>query len=423
MNNINQFFQIIKVIGETIYFFWWIIFPITFYYIFKIIWIDFVAIYSSHSWYNSQKWSLLEIIPPREIEKGPQMMENIFIGLTGVLTTFDTFSEYITGAWYHDRFTVELIGAEGKIHFYIRTQKKYRNMVRSHIYAQYPDAQILEVEDYVENFPKVVPNKHWDMWGTDFEFVANDAIPIKTYDKFEENVTGEMIDPMAALTESLGSLAPGQHLWLQFILQPLPEPRKKELEGIIKELKGEAKESFNGVAQDLLEVLNLKNIIKGLFTKIEFQGTEKDVLQPLEFRLSPMEKERLKATEENLGRNLFSTKMRMIYLGRRENFDKSNMSAFIGAIKQFNDLNLNQVKPEDISKTYANIFFTEGRLALRKRKLYDRYKKRNMDGKKIIFSTKELATVFHFPDMGVKTPAIQRVDSKLGSAPGNLPIK
>ncbi len=423
MNNINQFFQIIKVIGETIYFFWWIIFPITFYYIFKIIWIDFVAIYSSHSWYNSQKWSLLEIIPPREIEKGPQMMENIFIGLTGVLTTFDTFSEYITGAWYHDRFSVELIGAEGKIHFYIRTQKKYRNMLRSHIYAQYPDAQILEVEDYVENFPKVLPSKHWDMWGTDFEFVANDAIPIKTYDKFEENVTGEMIDPMAALTEALGSLAPGQHLWLQFVLQPLPEPRKKDLEGIVKELKGEKKELSNGIAQDLLEVLNLKNILKGLFTKMEFQGTENDILQPLEFRLSPIEKERLKATEENLGRNLFSTKMRMIYLGRKENFDKSNMSAFIGAIKQFNDLNLNQVKPEDISKTYANIFFTKGRLAIRKRKLYDRYKKRNMDGKKIIFSTKELATVFHFPDMGVKTPAIQRVDSKLGSAPGNLPIR
>ena len=62
------------------------------------------------------------------------------------------------------------------------------------------------------------------------------------------------------------------------------------------------------------------------------------------------------------------------------------------------------------------------RASFRKRKIYGRYKKRNMDGKLMIFSTKELATLYHFPDMGVKSPSIRRVDSKLGSAPSNLPI-
>jgi hypothetical protein len=46
-----------------------------------------------------------------------------------------------------------------------------------------------------------------------------------------------------------------------------------------------------------------------------------------------------------------------------------------------------------------------------------------MDGAKIVMSAKEMATLFHFPDMGVKSPSIRRVESKLGSAPANLPVE
>ena len=123
-----------------------------------------------------------------------------------------------------------------------------------------------------------------------------------------------------------------------------------------------------------------------------------------------------------MGKNFFKTKMRMIYLGKREGFDKSHVSAFVGAVKQFNDLNMNQIKPEDISKTYGQIFFIDRITNLRKRKIYDRYRRRNMDGVNLMLSTKELATMFHFPDLSVKSHAITQTTSKLGAAPSNLPI-
>ena len=422
MNNVSDISSIFIAFGKAIEFFWWIIFPIAFWYIFHELWVDFVGAYSANSWYNKQTWSVLEIIPPREIERGPKMMENIFSGITGVLTTYNTFDKYLKGAFWHDRFSAELVGDEGKVHFYIHTQKKYRNLVEAHVYAQYPDAKVLEIPDYVENFPKIVPNKDWDVWGTDFEFVTKPIIPIKTYDRFEESVTGEMIDPMAALTEVLGSLGPGQHIWLQYVLQPLPEPdNKKKHSGVIAELKGEKVSKPMGPLEHLVDVF--VNIPKGFLSLVSFGAAEKKDEQPLEFRLSPTEKDILKATEENIGKNLFSAKMRFVYIGRRQNFDKSNVSAFVGAIKQFNDINFNQVKPEDISKTYGSIFFTEPRADFRKRKIYKRYRDRNMDGASLLFSTKELATLFHFPDQGVKSPSITRVDAKLGSAPSNLPIE
>jgi hypothetical protein len=86
-------------------------------------------------------------------------------------------------------------------------------------------------------------------------------------------------------------------------------------------------------------------------------------------------------------------------------------------------MNFNQVKPEDVSKTYGKIFLTKPRADFRKRKIYDRYRNRNMDGTNIVLSTKELATMFHFPDMGVKSPSVSRTAGRLGSAPGNLPIE
>lgn len=421
MNNVSDIAMVFKSMGEVIGYFWWIIFPIIFYKIFKILWEDFVAFYSPNSWHASQKWTYFEIIPPREIEKGPKMMENIFAGMAGVLTTYNTFDEYLKGAFWHDRFGVELVGEEGRTRFIFRLQKKYRNLIEAHIYAQYPGVEILEIPDYTGNFPKVIPNKEWDLWGADFEFVAKDPLPIKTYDKFEESVTGEMIDPMSALTEVIGSLGPGQHIWLQYILQPLPEQEKKKYDDVIKALKGEKVVEPKNIFSHFMDVF--VNLPKALFAPVEFSVAEKKDLGPLEFRLSPVEKEILKATEENLGRNLFRVNMRLIYLGKREGFDKTYVSAFTGAIKQFNDINFNQVKPEDISKTYGIIFGGDKRVAFRKRKLYDRYKKRSKDGVRIVFSTKELATLFHFPDTGVKSPSIRRVESKLGSAPANLPVE
>lgn len=422
MNNVSGINLILKTSGEVFYYTWWILLPIMFYFIFQILWKDFVAAYSPNSWHLSQKWTYLELVPPRDIERGPKIMENIFSGITGVLTSYNTFGEYIEGAFWHDRFSLELVGDQGKVHFYIRVQKKYKKLIEAQVYAQYPDAEILEFPDYTQGFPRIIPNKFWDLWGTDFEFVAEEAIPIKTYDKFEESVTGEMIDPIAAFLEVLGTLEPGQHAWLQYIIQPLPEPANKKYEPVVKRLKEGETAKSRSILGDLADVFT--NIFNGMFSKVEFNEDEdNDESQPLEFRLSPIEKERLKITEEKVGQNLFSTKMRLVYLGRRENFDRVNVSAIIGAVKQFNDLNMNQVKPEETTKTYGKIFLAEPRANFRKRKIYNRYINRSMDGPKVVFSVKELATLFHFPDINVKSPSIRKVESKLGAAPSNLPIK
>lgn len=345
-------------------------------------------------------------------------METIYQGIAGVVVTYNAWEEYIVGM-YTDRFILELVGlGGGEVHFFIRTQTRYRNMIEALVYSQYPDAEIIEAEDYVTNFPKVIPNKDWNLWGSDMELAMPDPYPIKTYDKFEESITGEMIDPVASFVELFGSLAPGQNIWFQTIIEPLREVWREDEMKLVQELAGRTKKS-RGAWQDLVDVIT--HLISGLLGPIEFTKEIKEET-PLEFRLTPVEKDVLKAVEENLGKNAFKVKMRFVYLGRREGFSMANVSNFFGALKQFNDLNLNNIKPGNRSKTYAHFLSVPKRLYIRKRRLYDRYKRRNFDGIKFVLTTTELATVYHFPDMGVKTPSVNRVESKRGSAPSNLPI-
>jgi len=88
---------------------------------------------------------MLEIIPPKDLEKGPQPMEAIFQGMSGVIETDNVFKRYLQGK-FTDHFSLELAGLGGEVHYYIRTQTKYRNLVESQIYGQYPDAEIIEEE-------------------------------------------------------------------------------------------------------------------------------------------------------------------------------------------------------------------------------------------------------------------------------------
>lgn len=426
LNSIRQIPAEFAEAGTALSYTWFIILPPIFYAFFKILWKYHIQV----KFASSLDWTLLEIIPPKNIEKSPKLMEALYVGFAGAERTMNQIEINIEGA-LPDKMSLELVSDEGVVHFYIKTLKKFRNLVEAHLYAQYPDIEIIEVPDYVNDVPKIVPNSQWDLWGADLAFVQHDAFPIKTYPKFEESVTGKMIDPLAGLIEVMGKLGPGQKIWLQWVISPAPptwsDEKGKEIADKLKGRQAKKKKGiFSDIWNDILDVIS--NIPGAPFkTEIIFgeRKEEKNEEQPLEFRLSPVEREVLKAVEDNLGKIQYFTKGRLIYLGKRENFDKSvGVTAFFGGLKQFGDSNLNSFKPEGLSKTLAQYeIMREARLRYRQRKIFRLYRDRDMDGAKMTLSTEELATVFHMPDMNVLAPSLLRVEAKRGGAPANLPVE
>jgi hypothetical protein len=400
---------------------WFIVLPPILFLTFELFWMNHVQ----DAFWASADWVLLELIPPKNIEKSPKPMESLFVGFAGVEKSFNPFEKYIEGM-FPDYMSLEIVSDQGTVHMYIRSMKKYRNLVEAHLYAQYPDVEIIEVPDYVHDVPKIIPNGNWDLWGADVAFQRDPAYPIRTYKAFEEDITGTMIDPLAGLLETMGKIGPGQKMWVQWVIAPTaPSWAGKEGKKITDKLKGREK-----IEEGIFERLwrDLSDVFKSLFAAtqgpVEFPAAKSKEEQPLDTRLSPGERDVLKAVEDNLGKLHFSTKGRFIYLGRRENFDKSlGVSSFWGALKQFNDDNLNSLKPDNISKTFANFIFKKSRLRYRQYKILRRYRTRSRDGAMLYMSAEELATVFHLPDMNVMAPSLSRVEAKRGGAPSNLPIE
>jgi len=423
MQPFQELFSAIGTMIQVISHIWFIVLPIAFYILFKVLWMDYV-----HDKFSSSiEYTLLEVTPPQNIEKSPKLMESLFLGMAGVLKSFNTKEEFLDGMQTF-KFSLEIVSNEGLVHMYIRTPTMFRNLVESHIYAQYPETEIAEAEDYVHNVPPVLPNKEWNLWGTDLQLVKEEALPIKTYKYFEEDITGKMIDPFAGLIEAMGKLGPNQKLWYQMIVEPLKEDWMKEGQKLVEKLAGRdsgPKKSFGEkFIADMFDIFG--NIGAGMFGTPAFKsanGEEKSEEQPLEFRLTPGEKKQLEALEGNIGKNVFNTKMRFLYLGKREHFSKTAVASFMGGIKQFADLNLNSFKPDNNAKTFANYVLTDSRLRYRQRKIFRRYLDRDNDGKTCTLSSEELATLFHFPDMSVQAPFIRRVEAKTGGAPANLPIE
>jgi hypothetical protein len=139
--------------------------------------------------------------------------------------------------------------------------------------------------------------------------------------------------------------------------------------------------------------------------------------------MTPGERDVLKMIEEGIGKIAFNVKMRIIYAGRRESFDKSVIGSFAGGLKQLSDINTNGFAMDNDTKTFALHLFVDKRMRYRQRKILRRYRDRDKSGKTFHLNTEELATVFHLPNMSVITPSFRKVETKTGSAPSNLPIE
>lgn len=62
------------------------------------------------------------------------------------------------------------------------------------------------------------------------------------------------------------------------------------------------------------------------------------------------------------------------------------------------------------------------RMGFRKRILYERYRDLSFGPEKPILNIEELATIYHFPIMGVESTYLEKVESKKGGPPASLPL-
>lgn len=405
----------------------WMAAPFVLFFAWRDVWLKWVQ----KAYAESEERITLELKIPHMVERTPKVMEQVFAGIHGAHTPSINFKEKWWDGKHQMYISMEIAGIGGSIHFYVRTPRKFQKIIESQIYAQYKDAEITEVADYMSGLPMDIPNKTYDLYGMELQFTKEDAYPIRTYKFFEEPSTEKKyIDPLASLMEVLGELKRGEQIWVQYLIKPIDKSWQKDGQRLIDRLIGkkEAKAAPSNIVEevfqffyDLFSAVALGEISSGTQEKKEEKARPETLMQ----HLPPGMKDVIAALEESISKHAFETVIRFIYLAPREIFDKSNSAAVFSTFKQFSTYNLNGFKPNGKVMPSVNYFFKKTREHLRKRRLYiwarEREFKKSRAQQKMILNTEELATVYHIPSVVLEVPLLPRIAAKKAEPPPHLP--
>ncbi len=437
----NLLSSFLTAIGNLISLTKWFVLPVVIFYFLRRVWM----IYTRVKYLKGITWSILEIKIPKEILKTPKAMEQIFAQIYGGIYSYGIkFLEKYWDGKIENWLSFELVGQAGSIHFFVYVPSKFKNLIISSIYSQYPDAEISEIEDYMKDFPKVLPNQTTDLWGTEFKFIKDDSYPIRVYSYFEEIQEEKRIDPLSAVFEAMSQLKSDEIIILQFLICPTGEVTgdnwKKEGEKTIERIASGKKEKKKSNA--VTEFVG--NLIAAPVQPPVWSGEKKEEAERL--RLRPDEQEIIKAIANKISKSAFRTNIRFIYIDSKDSFSPNNVSAVMGVFNQFNTENLNAFKPNNktiVPKSFLMRIFTrlkEKKILIKKKRIYEACRERrlllktkfmfygiyNFNMKDLpLLNIEELATIYHYPitTTTFEAPSLKRMGAKTGGPPAELPIE
>jgi hypothetical protein len=419
------------IIGVIIFFWqiflawWWLIPPFLVYPFWRRIYLNYIQ----DVWLKEKgKYKLLEIKLSEEIIRPVKAMEQVFNNLWFVLDDPNAREQWLDGKQML-HFSLEIVGRGGQIHFLLRIPSAHAETAKSIIYAQYPELEISDFVEYTSEVPEFLPNKEWNLWGTDMKLIKPDSYPIKTYPMFFEESSSDKeqfkIEALSSLLEGLSTLKPEEQIWIQIVAVPTRE----DLTGWITR----AREARDKILQreggkDLIRKPIFRQVIDILFFQQEFQEIEvKEKTKPSLQDIPEAEKKMAEAIDRKASKPSFDCFIRVIYLAKREVFFKPRVTIPINFFLGFNTENLNSFKPKSTSIKYPP--FEDQRLYVKQRDIFWHYLNRLVPGypeakNTYILNAEELASLFHFPSR-VMAPAsgLARIRAKKGEPPANLPVE
>ncbi|MFA6098699.1 MAG: type IV secretion system DNA-binding domain-containing protein [Patescibacteria group bacterium] len=294
----------------------------------------------------------------------------------------------ITGR--QDHFSFEIVAYQGLISFYVVVPNYLRSYMEQHVHAQYPKAQIEEVEPYNIFSPQSV------VLGTTLTFKKPYIFPIRTYRQLE-------VDPLNSLTNVLSKIESDEGIVLQYIVRSA----KAEWHNWGAHT---AREMHNG--KRLHDAMGRRGVWGFIYDLFRTFFPKKKTPQEQEniYRLSPREEEIAKSIEEKTSKAGMDFNIRIIVSARTPERAEAYLKNIVDSYSQFT------------LYEYGNGFARKG--SFNKDKLimdyiYRRFNPRNS----ILLNSEEATSVFHFPLPTTETPNIRWLLARKAPAPTNMPVE
>ena len=400
--------------------YWWVAAPFLALGIFWEIWVQYTDLeFDIHS-----HGVLLEVKLPQELAKqSAPAMDHVISAFSHVYKQPMLYEKYLQGMGYSG-YSLEIAGIEGEVRFFIRCPQERKRYSISQIYAQFPGAEVSEVEDYTKKVPldiKTNPDSEWDVWGTEFMFLKEDAYPLRTYVDFAMDKPGEeeeRVDPLAGIVEALGTCGPGEHFWYQIIVKPTFSTWEKQAEEIINKLSGRKEKKKASRVEKVFGLLD-KTVQATLGQPIEEEKKPEDEFPKMRVWTDP-ETQQMKALDRKRSKVGFRCVVRVLYVCKKEILNKRHAQGMFGFFRPFSTA-YNALIPDRRNITSQDYFFVPLRVEARKRDLLWRYRSRSTRAPGVLLNTEELATMFHIPGKEVSAPQVIRMEAKRATAPVGVP--
>jgi hypothetical protein len=311
---------------------------------------------------------------PRTNDKKELAAEQMFASLHGLLTlpskrTFRTTAHRV-------RISFEIAVLHKRIGFYVCVPKYLKDFVEEQIYAQYPNVQISEVEDFSRAAEHPTATLTAEM-----RLINNQALPIKTFQSFE-------VDPLAAITATLAKFEEGEEAWIQLVMQPASKNWHRKSERYVSNLRGGGGATGPGA------------LFKALVAPPE-NGSQTP-------KLTEYDQARAGGAEDKSHKLAFETSLRIVYRGNVSAHQASlRIQSIIASYKQFNTTYLNGFEQARLSRDTAALA---------------QYRHRRIGGKSALLNIEEVATLCHLPHTNVETPYILWAPAQTAEPPANLPV-
>jgi hypothetical protein len=393
--------------------------------------------------YSTIKWVFLEARVDELNEKSPVAMEQIFASMHAMMQNFSMGEKWTGRIALH--MSAEIVSIGGRVSYMFKLPERYRNLLESAIFAQYPKAEIREIQDYLANLPRDYEPQtaEFEMWGTQFIKRTNNALPIRTFRQFdqffEHPEQKTTVDSLAGVLEALSNIMPHELMAIQVVLKPVNDDWKKAAYDHVQTMKGlPPKAKPPGLFENVFihaPGAAVGALIDGIGLAGEPAEKKKEEKpQALTPSMTDSEKHNIDSVVSGLSKLSYEVKMRLLYLAPKDKFSKGmRVPEIMGAFRNFDNPQLNGLRPDIRMTTDASFKLFQGleqpwldyKILIRKNKFLKWFKDRSHWGGsgKTIMNTEELATLLHFPQApNARVSQIERVNTVKSAPPIDLPV-
>src|SRR3990170_710245 len=299
--------------------------------------------------------ALLMVRVPRNNEIKIDAMDQLFASLYSIKK----------GGWkqrfsFQPGISFEVVAKNEDIRFYVWTPNKYRDLIEKQIHGAYPDAEIVEVEEY--NIFKEEGHVSY----ASLQLKKDNFYPIKVFRDLP-------VDPLSSITSALAKMGKDEAAVIQLVVSPA-----------------------NGSWQS-----NGRNFIS---------STKKSESDPSKASFSVGAKT-LEAVESKITKPGFEAIIRIVVASGTEVQSQLHLTNIKSTFEQFSsDTNGFGTRKIKNKGAFINDF------------LYRYHPMFHLFGnRQSVLNSEELATVFHFPNKQITTPHIYWLNAKSAPAPAEIP--